>query len=85
MLRKVILLVKLGLDYDKALKFATKTAIGSAKMIEQTDVPVENLISNVATKGGCTAVGVDFMNEQNSKDIFGNLIKVTTEKAASLG
>ena len=75
----------LGLEYDKALKLALKTAIGSAKMIEQSDLPVETLIANVATKGGCTAVGVDFMNDSDTQKLFAELIKVTTEKAASLG
>lgn len=77
--------VKLGLDYDKAIKLATKTAIGSAKMIEHSDLPVSTLISNVATKGGCTAVGVDFMNESETEILFARLIDVTAKKAASLG
>ena len=66
-------------------KLSLKTAIGSAKMIEQSSLSVEQLISNVATKGGCTAVGVDYMNEIDTEKIFAELIKVTTEKAASLG
>ena len=77
--------VALGLDYEKSLKFALKTAIGSAKMIEQTNIPVETLISNVATKGGCTAVGVDYMTEKETNKIFAELINVTTQKAKSLG
>lgn len=77
--------VALGLDYESALKLSLKTAIGSAKMIEQSSLPVEQLISNVATKGGCTAVGVEFMNKIDTEKIFAELIKVTTEKAASLG
>ncbi len=76
---------KLGLEYDKALVFALKTAAGSAKMIEQSDVSVETLIANVATKGGCTAVGVDYMNKIHSDEIFAELIKQTTEKAEALG
>ncbi len=76
---------KLGLEYDKALQFALKTAIGSAKMIEKSDVPVETLISNVATKGGCTAVGVDYMNNIHTEKIFAELIKQTTDKASALG
>ncbi len=76
---------KLGLEYDKALQFALKTAIGSARMIELSNIPVETLISNVATKGGCTAVGVDYMNEVHTDRIFEELIKCTTDKAAALG
>lgn len=75
----------LGLDYSTALKLSLRTAIGSAKMIENSEVPVETLISNVATKGGCTAVGVDFMNDFDSEKLFSELIRVTAEKAASLG
>ena len=76
---------KLGMDYDKALLLSIQTAIGSAKMALNRDISMEQLISNVATKGGCTAVGVDCMNEYNSEEIFYNVIKSTTEKAHALG
>lgn len=46
---------KLGLEYEKSLLLATQTAIGSAKMIfNRGETPVQTLIDNVATKGGCT-------------------------------
>ena len=76
---------KLGMDYDKALLLSIQTAIGSAKMALNRDISMEQLISNVATKGGCTAVGVDCMNENNSEKLFYDVIKNTTEKAHALG
>lgn len=81
---------KLGMDYDKALLLSIQTAIGSAKMAMQKDVSMETLISNVATKGGCTRVGVDVMegagvNYKNTEDLFYDVIKSTTQKASELG
>ena len=76
---------KLGIDYDKALLLSIQTAIGSAKMALQREVSMETLISNVATKGGCTRVGVDKMEEINTEQIFYDVIKSTTQKACELG
>ena len=49
------------------------------------DISMEQLIANVATKGGCTAVGVDCMNENGTEKLFYDVIKNTTEKAHALG
>lgn len=76
---------KLGMDYDKALLLSIQTAIGSAKMAMNRTIPMEELISNVATKGGCTRVGVDCMEEEDTTKIFYDVIKSTTEKAHALG
>ncbi len=82
---------KLGMNYEQALLLSIQTAIGSAKMALQRDVSMETLISNVATKGGCTRVGVDVMeglSENNKKDtseLFYEVIKSTTDKARALG
>ena len=76
---------KLGLDYEKSLLLSIQTAIGSAKMAFNRTVSMEELISNVATKGGCTRVGVDCMEEEKSEKLFFDVIKSTTEKAHALG
>jgi len=76
---------KLGMDYDKALLLSIQTAIGSAKMALKRDVDMETLISNVATKGGCTRVGIDRMEDINTEQIFYDVIKSTAEKAHELG
>lgn len=87
---------KLGLDYEKALLLSIQTAIGSGKMALNRTVSMEELISNVATKGGCTRVGVDVMegvngagvnvaNGVNTQEIFAEVIEKTAEKAKTLG
>ena len=77
---------KLGLDYEKSLLLATQTALGSAKMVfNRGETPVQTLIDNVATKGGCTFVGISVMNEENSDKLFLDVIEKTTKKANELG
>lgn len=76
---------KLGLDYEKALLLSIQTALGSAKMAMARGVSMETLVSNVATKGGCTRVGVDCMDEYNTEKIFYEVIKNTAQKAHELG
>ena len=77
---------KLGLEYDKSLELATQTALGSAKMIfNRGETPVQTLIDNVATKGGCTFVGIEEMKNGNSAKLFYDVIDKTTQKAHALG
>ena len=76
---------KLGMSYENALLLSIQTAIGSAKMALNRTIPMEELISNVATKGGCTRVGVDCMDENNTEKLFYDVIRNTTEKANALG
>lgn len=77
---------KLGLEYKKSLLLATQTAIGSAKMVlNRGELPVQTLIDNVATKGGCTFVGIQTMKEENSEKLFFDVIDKTATKANELG
>ncbi len=77
---------KLGLDYEKSLILATQTALGSAQMIfNRGETPVQTLIDNVATKGGCTFVGICEMKEGNSEKLFFDVIDKTAQKANALG
>jgi len=77
---------KLGLEYDKSLLLATQTALGSARMIfDRGETSVQTLIDNVATKGGCTFVGIQTMEEENSSKLFYDVIESTTRKASELG
>lgn len=80
---------KLGMDYEKALLLSIQTALGSAKMAMNRNISMEELIANVATKGGCTRVGADVMEGINggvkTSELFYEVIKSTAEKARSLG
>lgn len=77
---------RLGLEYEKSLLLATQTALGSARMVENRgELTVQNLIDNVATKGGCTFVGIQAMKEEHSDKLFDKVIADTTKKASELG
>lgn len=77
---------KLGLDYEKSLLLATQTAAGSAKMVmHRGELSVQTLIDNVATKGGCTFVGIQTMKEEKSDKLFFDVIEKTAVKANELG
>lgn len=75
----------LGLNYDDAILLAAQTAIGSAKLMLQSDLTPEQLVQGISTKGGCTEVGVDFMKKSNTEKLFYELIKQTADKASALG
>ena len=53
--------------------------------IERGELTVQNLIDNVATKGGCTFVGIQTMKEENSEKLFYDVIEKTAVKANDLG
>lgn len=77
---------KLGLDYEKSLILAAQTALGSAQMVfNRGETSVQTLIDNVATKGGCTFVGIQEMKSKKSDELFFNVIEKTTQKACELG
>ena len=76
---------KLGLDYQTCLKLSAQTAFGSAKMVMESGVNPEQLIINVTTPGGCTAVGNEVLKEQKISDILFDTVEKTAKKAYELG
>ena len=76
---------KLGLDYETCLRLSAQTAYGSAKMIMETQTSPEQLITNVTTPGGCTAVGNDLLKNSDISKVLYDTIEGTMKKAKSLG
>ena len=76
---------KLCLDYETCLKLSAQTAFGAAKMVMESGVNPEQLIINVTTPGGCTAVGNEVLKEQKISDILFDTIDKTAKKAFELG
>ena len=76
---------KLGLDYQTCLKLSAQTALGAAKMIMKSGTNPEQLITNVTTPGGCTAVGNEVLKEMKISDILSVTIEKTAKKAYELG
>ena len=54
-------------------------------MVQNTTKTVPELVASVATKGGCTEVGVSEMKALNSSNLFAEVIRKTAEKAHALG
>lgn len=75
----------LGLDRKTALMLSAYTASGTADLIMKSETDPEQLIVNVTTPGGCTAVGNDVLKENNITEILKQTIVKTAEKAAILG
>ena len=76
---------KLGLDYETCLKLSAQTALGSAKMILNSNKTPSALIKDVTTPGGCTEAGNIVLEKSNISEILFDTIKKTKEKAFELG
>ena len=76
---------KLGLDYKTALMLSAQTALGSAKMILESGVEPQQLITNVTTPGGTTAEGNKVLNESNISDILFETVEKTAKKSELMG
>lgn len=77
--------VKYGLDEKTALILAAQTALGSAKMALETNTPLDILIKNVTTPGGCTEVGNNILADKKTNEIIDEVVKGTMDKAKALG
>ena len=54
-------------------------------MIQQSGMGVEDLITAVTTKGGCTEVGNQVLNNSDLETIMNETIEKTAKKAFELG
>lgn len=76
---------KLGLDYKTALQLSAQTALGSAKMILETGMAPDDLITSVTTPGGTTAEGNKVLQGSNVSDILFETVQKTAEKSCEMG
>lgn len=76
---------KLGLDYQTALTLSAQTALGAARMVMETGLTPDQLITNVTTPGGTTAEGNKVLNESNISDILFETVQKTAEKSKAMG
>ncbi len=58
-----------GLDEETAKRLAIQTIRGAAKMIEQSDKPIDELVDAVCSKGGTTIQAVDTYREEKLEEI----------------
>lgn len=76
---------KLGLDYKTALTLSAQTALGAARMIMDSGIEPQQLITNVTTPGGTTAEGNKVLLESNISDILFETVNKTAQKSELMG
>lgn len=76
--------VECGLTYDKALKYAAQTVLGSAKTVLHTGKHPEALKNAVCSPGGTTIEGVHALEEGALRATAMNAVKAAYEKTLKL-
>lgn len=77
--------VRLGLSKAEAIKVASQTFLGSAKMVLETGLHPEVLKDMVTSPGGTTAQGLAKMEEHGMRSGMIETAKATYDKAKELG
>ena len=73
-----------GIDYKVAKHLATSTIIGSCKMIQQTNKPIDELIKDVCSPKGATLEGLKVFEENNLDEIVKKASKACIDRAYEL-
>ncbi len=72
--------VSMGLPKEIALSLSKQTLCGAAKLLEQENLPLEELISNVATPGGATEAALKTFKEKNLAGIVKQALENARQK-----
>lgn len=75
---------KVGIDKDAALKLFAQSLIGSAKMLTNSGMTVDELIKQVSSPGGTTLAGLDKLYEGCLTDTVNECCKACTKRAYEL-
>lgn len=59
-----------GLTFEEAKKLTLATIVGGARMVENSEKPIERLIDAVCSKGGTTIQAVNYYRNANLTDII---------------
>ena len=76
---------ELGLNHDLALNFATRTALGAARMTDEGDVDPARLRKNVTSPAGTTEAALNSFNDDNFKKIVLKAMRAADKRARQLG
>ncbi|WMJ84277.1 pyrroline-5-carboxylate reductase [Oscillospiraceae bacterium LTW-04] len=77
--------VALGFDQETALKLFCSTLIGSAHMMIDSGIDLDQLIKMVCSKGGTTLAGLDAMEQHNLEEAVVAGIDNCVKRAYELG
>lgn len=76
--------IKQGLTRNEATILAVQTVMGSAEMVEHSDVPVPELIKRVCSKGGTTIEAVKVLEDKNFRGIVCAAVEACTKRSKEL-
>ncbi|WP_295199195.1 pyrroline-5-carboxylate reductase [uncultured Chryseobacterium sp.] len=76
--------VEMGIQENLSRLFVKQTLLGAYHLINNSDKSLEELISDVASKGGTTEAALNTFNENNLKDILKNGILNAEKRAREL-
>ena len=76
--------IKYGIDETKAKELCSEAIIGSAKMILESNLPIDTLIDNVCSKGGVTLEGLSKLNENNFTKAIDECYEACIKRAKEL-
>ncbi len=77
--------VKRGVPYETAKKMLVQSIIGSAKMIENDDRNIDELIKDVCSKGGTTLAGLKEFEDNNLLKIIDDCAIACANRSKELG
>ena len=76
--------IKQGLTRNEATVLAVQTVMGSAEMVEHSDVPATDLIKRVCSKGGTTIEAVKVLEERNFRGIVDEAVAACAKRSKEL-
>lgn len=75
---------KEGLPADEALKLATQTVIGAARMVEQSDMTPRELVNQVTSPGGTTLAGLAALTEHGFENSIAAGVHAAAERSREI-
>lgn len=76
---------KVGIDKDAALRLFAQSLIGSAKMLTESGMTIDELIKQVSSPGGTTIAGLEKLSEGKLTEIAISACEACTKRAYELG
>lgn len=75
---------KLGLDKSQVEESIRELIIGTSKMIERSDLSMEQLRKNITSKGGTTQAGLNALSNYDIEGIFEDCLNAAVERSIEL-
>ena len=75
---------KLGIDKSQVEESIQNLIIGTSKMIERSDLSMEQLRRNITSKGGTTQAGLNALSQYDIEGIFTACLNAAVERSVEL-